>query len=601
MINKNKIVVIIQARMNSKRLPGKVLAKIQKKPSILFMIERVQKAKLVDEIWVATSTNLKDDILVDKLKNKNVYVFRGQEYDVLDRYYKIALKSSAKTVIRLTGDCPFIDSALIDKAIEIFEKNDADYLSNHLERTFPDGQDIEIFNFKTLKTTREQAEHFFHKEHVTSYMHGKRGKKFGFGNFKRVPFKNKINWSHIRMTLDEPEDLFVLNKLSKKLKTNFTWMDVVNEFSKQPELLNIMSKFSINEGSNFSLKQKSKNEIKFHQSNKKFKTISKKIPIASQTFSKSHMQWVKGVTPLFVNQGKGCIIKDIDNNEYIDYVMGLMPIILGYADPDVNLAIQNQLEKGITFSMPSLLEEELSDLLIKYIPCAEMVRFGKNGSDATTGAIRLARAFTKKEHIIMMGYHGWHDWSIGTTSRNLGVPDAVRRLTHKSSFNKIEELSDYFKKFKNKIAGVILEPDSVIQPLPDFLSEVKNITERNGSLLIFDEVISGFRTHIGGAQKYYGVTPDLACFGKAMANGMPLSALVGRADIMLMMKDIFYSGTFGGETLSLAASIATIKKLKLLNVSEKIWKLGSKLRDNLNFILKEKKLDKTLSFQGAGW
>ena len=165
--------------------------------------------------------------------------------------------------------------------------------------------------------------------------------------------------------------------------------------------------------------------IKFTASGNFYKKASKLIPTASQTFSKSAIQYSKGASPLFLEKGNGAFVWDIDGNKYIDYVGALLPIILGYNDKDVNLAIKNQLKKGISFSLPTTIELDLAELIVKYIPCAEMVRFAKNGSDATSAAIRLARAYTGKEIIAVSGYHGWHDWYIGTTTRDLGVPEKI--------------------------------------------------------------------------------------------------------------------------------------------------------------------------------
>ena len=233
----------------------------------------------------------------------------------------------------------------------------------------------------------------------------------------------------------------------------------------------------------------------------------------------------------------------------------------GYRDPDVDLAIRRQLTRGISFSLPTTLEMELAERLVKHIPCAEMVRFGKNGTDATSAAVRLARAATKRDRLILLGYHGWQDWYIGATTRNLGVPACVSALSHLAPYGDLEAIEDLFARHPGEFAAVMLEPMNTVEPAPGYLKGLKDLVHRHGALLIFDEIITGFRWSIGGAQARYGVTPDLACFGKAMGNGMPISAVVGRADIMRLMEDIFYSGTFGGETLSLAAAIATIDKI----------------------------------------
>ena len=337
---------------------------------------------------------------------------------------------------------------------------------------------------------------------------------------------------------------------------------------------------------------------KFNQSQRLLKKVSKVIPLASQTFSKSYLQYVKGCAPLFITHGRGCRVWDVDGNEYVDMINGLLPVILGYQYPAVDNAIKKQLRRGIIFSLSSPLEYELARLLIKHIPCAEMVRFGKNGSDVTSGAVRLARAVTGRDHIACCGYHGWHDWYIGSTARNLGVPKTTQQLTHPFQYNNIESLKKIFKKYPEKIAAIIMEPMNYTEPEYNFLQQVKELAHQNGALLIFDEVITGFRYNLGGAQKLFGVIPDLATFGKAMANGMPVSALVGRRAYMEKINDIFYSFTMGGEALSLAAAIATIKEMEKKKVIDYLWKLGKYLQDNTNKIIAEFGLEKILRVAG---
>lgn len=337
---------------------------------------------------------------------------------------------------------------------------------------------------------------------------------------------------------------------------------------------------------------------KFKESNRFFNKVSRIIPLASQTFSKSYLQFIKGQAPLFITHGKGSRVWDIDGHEYVDFINGLLIVILGYQYPAVDEAIKKQLEKGISFSLASPLEYELAQLLKKHIPCAQMVRFGKNGSDVTTGAVRLARAVTGRDHIAVCGYHGWHDWYIGSTTRKLGVPVSTQKLTHKFIYNDIGSLEKIFRGYKNKIAAVIMEPMNYIEPQDSFLKKVKEITHKNGALLVFDEIITGFRFSLGGAQKLFGVIPDLATFGKSMANGMPIAALVGKRQYMQKVEDIFYSFTFGGETLSLAAAIATIKEIERKNVIKNIWQKGKYLQEKTNELLEKNGLAEIIKVKG---
>ena len=337
---------------------------------------------------------------------------------------------------------------------------------------------------------------------------------------------------------------------------------------------------------------------RYKQSNECLTRAEKSIPLGSQTFSKSKVCYPQGASPFFIQKGAGANVWDIDGNKYIDFVNGLLSVSLGYCDTDVDQAVFQQMQQGVTFSLPHKLEMEVAELLIDLIPCAEMVRFGKNGSDATSAAIRLARAYTGKEHIAVCGYHGWQDWYIGSTTRNLGVPSAVRTLTHTFKYNDLDSLQKIITDNPQKLAAVILEPMNLYYPDKNFLKAVQLLCKNEGILLIFDETITGFRFSIGGAQKLFGVTPDLATFGKGMSNGYPLSAVVGKKKVMKMMEDIFFSGTFSGETLSLAATKAVLTKLKTHNVIEHLHTIGKQLIDGLNDIIISLDSPKWLSLTG---
>lgn len=304
------------------------------------------------------------------------------------------------------------------------------------------------------------------------------------------------------------------------------------------------------------------------------------IPLGSQTFSKSRMALPQGAAPLFLTHGRGGHVWDVDGNEYIDLVCGLASVSLGYCDPAVDAAIQEQMRSGVTFSLPHPLEAEVAEALIEVVPCAQRVRFGKNGSDATSGAIRLARSHTGRDHILMCGYHGWQDWSIGTTSRNAGVPETVRSLTSTFSYGDLEAVERGLR--ANPVAAVILEPMNLMEPPAGFLEGVRDLCKEHGAILVFDETITGFRYAIGGAQELFGITPDLATFGKGLGNGLPISVVCGRADIMAGMEEIFFSTTFGGETLALAAAKAVLHRLRSEPVLENMAVRGRVLAKGLN-------------------
>lgn len=314
----------------------------------------------------------------------------------------------------------------------------------------------------------------------------------------------------------------------------------------------------------------------FRETVKWLNEAKKIIPAGAQTYSKSYKYFSEGAGPAFLEKGKGSHVWDVDGNEYIDFVCGLGAITLGYNNASVNSAIINQLKKGISFSQSNILEVKLAKKLIQLIPCAEMVKLVKNGSDATTATIRLARAYTRRDKVAMCGYHGFHDWSIGSTDNDLGVPEAVKKLTLKFVYNDIGSLERVFEENKGSVAAVILEPCQEEGPKDKFLAKVKKLTHENGAVLIFDEVVSGFRMGLGGAQSYFKVTPDLSAFGKGMGNGLAISAVVGKRDIMKLIDEgAFISTTFGGETLSIAGALATIEQLEAPKAFKHIFEMGN--------------------------
>ena len=337
---------------------------------------------------------------------------------------------------------------------------------------------------------------------------------------------------------------------------------------------------------------------RYSKSTKFLHRAEKSIPLGSQTFSKSRTQYPVGVSPLFINRANGTYVWDIDGNKYIDLVNSLAAITIGYKNNKIDNSVRKQMKKGSIFSLPGILEAEVAELIIETVPSAEMVRFAKNGSDVTTAAIRLSRAYTGKEEIAFCGYHSWQDWYIGSTSMNKGVPKDVAKLSHRFIYNDIESLRKIFENRPNKIAAVILEPMTSEYPKNIFLNEVKDLAKKNNSILIFDETITGYRYSIGGAQLEFNVTPDLTTLGKGIANGYPLSAIVGKREIMKEIENIFFSGTFGGELLSLAAAKTVIQMHLNFDITGRITSVGSKIALELQKIINSYKMEEFLHISG---
>ncbi|MGB5847941.1 MAG: aminotransferase class III-fold pyridoxal phosphate-dependent enzyme [Ignavibacteriaceae bacterium] len=306
------------------------------------------------------------------------------------------------------------------------------------------------------------------------------------------------------------------------------------------------------------------------------------IPATTQTLAKGPQQNVKGIAPKYLKKGKGSHVWDVDGNEYIDFNMGIGPLSLVYAYQKIDNAIKKQLEDGITFSLMHPLEVEVAKLINEVVPNAESVRYSKTGADVTSAAIRVARAYTGREKVLCCGYHGWHDWYISVTDKNNGIPKAIDDLTFTINYNDIQSVKD---SIDSDIAAIILEPFVFEPPKDNFLQELRKLCDDNGTLLIFDEMWTGFRIALGGAQEYFGVKADMATFSKAVANGMPLSILTGRKEVMKVLdEDVFFYTTFGGEALSLAAAIATIEELRDKNVPAFLAAQGKKLKDGYNQI-----------------
>jgi len=303
------------------------------------------------------------------------------------------------------------------------------------------------------------------------------------------------------------------------------------------------------------------------------------IPGGSQTNSKRATAYAPGAYPIYAERAEGARIKDVDGNWYVDYVLGLGPITLGYCYPAMDEAIAEQLRKGIIYGLLSPLEVEAAEAIREAVPCAEMVRFLKGGSEVTTTAARIARAYTGKELILNSGYRGWADtWTAALDrERRRGVPECLTSVIKSFPRDDLDALRELLEEHKGEVALVFLDAASGTAPPEGYIQGVRDLCDEYGVLLAFDEIVTGFRLARGGAQEYYGVTPDLACFAKGVANGMPLGVVCGRAEVMQLAKDLVISVTYGGEALSLAAVVAALKEYQAKPVHEHIWRQGERL------------------------
>ena len=334
------------------------------------------------------------------------------------------------------------------------------------------------------------------------------------------------------------------------------------------------------------------NNVNLKKSQEFLKRAESLIPALSQTFSKAHYSYVSGTYPTYLKHGKGSHVFDVDDNEYIDYVLGLGPVILGYCYKSVDDAIKKQIENGISFSMPHYLEVEFSEKLQKIIPGSEMVRFAKTGSDAVTACVKAARAYTGKDHILYTGHGGvWHDWFTAITSKNEGIPKFNQELIHLFRYNDLQDAKNTFKRFEGKVAAIVMEPIWLDYPNENYLQELKELAHKNNALLIFDEVLTGFRLANGGAQELFKIEADMVAFGKAIGNGAPLAAITGKEEYMKKFNDVFYSTTYGGETLSIAAGMAVVNEFLTKDIISHCWGIGQLLKDGIEKIGKEIGID----------
>ena len=324
------------------------------------------------------------------------------------------------------------------------------------------------------------------------------------------------------------------------------------------------------------------------------------VPGQAQTFSKGWTQYPLNAAPVFAERAEGARVFDVDGNAFIDWPMALGPLLLGHNHPEVSARIAGQLSNGVAFSLPTRAELELAERLIGWFDYAERVRFGKNGSDATSGAVRAARGFTGRDIILCCGYHGWQDWYIGTTTRNLGVPATVSALARPFPYNDLDALRAALDAAAGEVAAIIMEPMGIAPPADGYLEGVRELADRHGIVLIFDECWTGFRIDLRGAYGRFGVAPDLACFGKALGNGAPISAVVGRADIMEVFEEAFFSFTFGGDLIGIAAAGAVLDVLEREPVLAHVEKIGGALIDGIRELIADHGLGEHIRIAGYG-
>ena len=569
MKNKN-ISLIIQARTKSTRLPNKVLADIGGRSLIEFQIERLKRSKLVTEIIIATSDKKYDDPIETIGISLGLKVVRGDEEDVLSRFVLASKNALGKTLIRITADCPLIDPELLDQMLKIYISSKSDYLTNTFPPTYPDGLDIEIFSSKCLEEAHRESTSKYQREHVTPWI--KENKNYLISNKE-----NQEDFSSLRWTVDEPEDLEVMRNIIDNFngQSDFSWEEVIELEKKKPEIFKANKMLRRNEGSIMSSGQKL------------WRRAKKIIPGGNMLLSKRPELYLPGKWPTYFSKASGCEIWDLDGNHFFDISnMGVGTNILGYSNQEVNEAVANAINLGTMSSLNCPEEVYLAEKLVEMHNWANMVRFARSGGEANSIAIRIARASTGRDDVAICGYHGWHDWYLATNLENnsgleehllpgldsAGVPKALTNTVHPFSFNKYLQLEDIASKYK--LAAVKMEVHRSDPPKIDFLKKIRELCTKKGIVLIFDECTSGFRETFGGIHKKYEVNPDMAMFGKALGNGYPITAVIGKRAIMEAAQTTFISSTFWTDRVGPVAALKTLELMEKEQSWDYITKLG---------------------------
>jgi glutamate-1-semialdehyde 2,1-aminomutase len=347
--------------------------------------------------------------------------------------------------------------------------------------------------------------------------------------------------------------------------------------------------------------------LDFTSSNSLSEKFHSVIPGGSHTYAKGDDQYPEFIHPYIV-RGEGCHVWDVDGNEFIEYNMGIRAVSLGHAYPAVVEAAYRQMKMGTNFVRPGKIELDCAEQFLGMIKGAEMVKFSKNGSDATNGAVKLSRAYTGRDMVAICGSHPFFsvdDWFIGSTPMSAGIPKVVQDLTVKFKYNDIESAQALFDQYPNRIACVILEPEKEQEPQNGFLHKLQDLCRVNGAVLILDEMITGFRWHNSGAQYLHGITPDLCTFGKALGNGFSVSALAGKRELMRLgglehdkERVFLMSGTHGAETHGLAAAMATMKIYETEPVVDTLWRQGARLASGLQEVIDQRGLSEHIPIMG---
>ena len=570
-----KVVAIVQARMGSTRLPNKVMKPIGGVPLIELLLSRLARSNEIDQIVVATSVDQKNTRLVNHVRALGYACEQGSENNVLERYVNAAKVHNADVVVRITGDCPLVDSDLVDECIRHFHLEDVDYFSNTNPATYPDGLDVEVVTRLSLEKALRESKKPYDLEHVTPYVRET-------GAFTTGCLVHSEDLSACRWTVDESVDFEVAENVFRHFSPNlyFSWHEVLELQRIRPDFFMANQGIVRNEGAIMGTGQKL------------WKRAKQVIPGGNMLLSKRPEMFLPDQWPSYFSKAKGCHVWDLDGNKFTDMsIMGIGTNTLGYGHTEVDAAVFGALESGNMSTLNCPEEVYLAEKLVDMHPWADMVRFARSGGEANAIAIRIARAASGKDKVAICGYHGWHDWYLSANlgdEKNLvghllpgldpkGVPASLKDTVFPFSYNNFAELEALVN--THDIGTIKMEVMRNVEPKNEFLHKVRKLASERNIILIFDECTSGFRETFGGLHKKYGVEPDVAMFGKALGNGYGITAIVGRREVMEAAQTTFISSTFWTERIGSVAALKTLEVMERTNSWDTITQIGLNIRE----------------------
>jgi len=568
------VAAIVQARMGSTRLPGKVMLPIGPQAMMEVLLARLSRAVEIDQIIVATSVDPANAPLVELVRDLGYACVQGDEADVLARYLLACQLTDADTLVRITGDCPQGDPALVDQCVQESRARNIDYLGNAGPPAYPDGLDVEVFRRSALERAGREATTPHDREHVTPYLRRA-------DLFTQSALQCPGDLAHLRWTVDEPADYAVVRQVFERFAPDihFSWTQVLDLQRQEPEIFRANQDIERNEGATMSTGQKL------------WKRARHVIPGGNMLLSKRAEMFLPEQWPAYFSKAKGCEVWDLDGKRYIDMsIMGIGTNTLGYGHAEVDAAVMQTVQAGNMSTLNCPEEVYLAEKLVELHPWADMARLARSGGETNAIAVRIARAASGRDKVAICGYHGWHDWYLSANladDANLdghllpglepkGVPRNLRGTVLPFEYNKFEQLQALVD--ANEIGVIKMEVSRNEGPQGDFLHRVRQLATERGIVLIFDECTSGFRQTMGGLHKLYGVEPDMAMFGKALGNGYAITATIGRREVMEAAQSTFISSTFWTERIGPTAALRTLEVMERERSWETITAIGLEVR-----------------------